>query len=374
MNFSASNSSAPFPAGYRTIAAQRVLPVFLGVLAVIAAVATVDVWLAGIAGRHRSHIGQQLFNRGVAASKEGRQAEALELFRGAFNHSPSRSEYHLAFARSLRENARLEESRVTLQNLLQQSPTYGPANAEFARMLAAAGDWPQASWYFHRALYGEWRDSPDLRPLRFELADLLARHDATDQLLAEVLMLEATGGRELDARHMAQLWLAAGDWARAEREYRSLLNESRADAGLLVGLARAQFGAGRYLAAERSFQRAMRSGAATSSAVERELELAKAVNESDPTIRRLPSAEKHRRSHELASLLLQPLSGCAPGNPQVTKASVELNAHQRLKNASAAADADLELFEELWASRKTICPSGTRYPPTVELLASQWVK
>ena len=306
-------------------------------------------------------------------SKEGRQPEALELFRGAFNRSPLNREYHLAFARSLRENGRLGESKASVQNLLERSPTYGAANAELARMLAAERDWQQASWYYHRALYGEWDAPPDLRILRFELADLLAKYKATDQLLSEVLLLEATRGRDLDARHMARLSLAAGNWSSAEQQYRALLNDSATDPGLLVGLARAQVGAGKYLEAERSFERVLKSGAASEN-VQEELQLVQTVNQLDPTVRRLPAVEKHRRSHELVSLLLQPLVACSPENAQVVQAVAALDAHQRLRNPVVAAEADLELFEELWADRKAICKSGTDYPQAVTILGAQLVK
>ena len=282
-------------------------------------------------------------------------------------------EYHLAFAQSLRGNGRIEESKAALRNLLDQLPTYGAANAEFARMISGEGDWAQASWYYHRALYGEWNESADLRPLRFELADLLVQHGATEQLLAEVLMLEATGGRALDARHMAQLLLAAGDWSRAEREYQTLLKETSDDPGLLVGLARARFGAGKYIAAQRSFDRALRSGAKSDS-VQRELQLVVTLNQLDPTLRRLPASEKHRRSHQLVSLLLQPLVACSPENKQVVDGTSALASHQRLRNAFAASEADLELFEELWTNRNSICKAGAVYPQAVALLAEQLVK
>jgi tetratricopeptide (TPR) repeat protein len=294
---------------YRTIEAQRVVPVFLGVLCVIALVAATDIWLAGVAARHRLHTGEELFKRGIAAATAGRHDQALHLFRSAYNHSPGSAQYQLAFARSLRTNGRLPESRAAVQNLLARSPSHGAANAEFARILAGEGDWRQAVWYYHRALYGAWSDSPDLRVLRFELADF----------------------------------------------------------------ARAQFGAGKYLAAERNFRRALNLGAVSESA-ERELSLAAEVNELDPTIRRLPAIEKHRRSHQLTSTLLQSLMVCAPNNAELEKHSVTLGMDQGTKNPLAASEADLELFAELWEARTATCKGEPQYPPVIELLAAQLIK
>jgi predicted Zn-dependent protease len=373
MNSSAWRGSAAPSDRLRTIEAQRVLPVLFSVLALMAILALIDMWLVRIATRHRFEVGEQLFNRGVSASQTGRQRDALELFRGAFNHSPRNAEYQLALARSLNANGRIAESKTVIQNLLDRSPTHGDANAEFARMLASEGLWQDAAWYYHRALYGEWAGSPDLRSLRFELADLLARHNDKQQLLAEVLMLDATGGRALDARHMARLSLAAEDWMRAEREYRALLAESPNDPGLLVGLARAQFGAGKYLAAERTFRRSLSAGAG-SDASKLQLALAASVNQLDPTLRRLPAVEKHRRSHELASMLVQALTACSPHNAQLVQAEAAMQTHVRSRNAFADSEADLELFEQLWAARNDICPSSPSIPEPVQLLAAQLMK
>jgi Flp pilus assembly protein TadD len=91
------------------------------------------------------------------------------------------------------------------------------------------------------------------------------------------------------------LQLAAGDWERAEQSYRSLVQANPADPALLIGLARAQSGMGKYLAAERTFRRALNAGS-TDTAVVKELELLTSINQADPTLRGLESAEKHRRN------------------------------------------------------------------------------
>jgi hypothetical protein len=140
-----------------------------------------------------------------------------------------------------------------------------------------------------------------------------------------------------------------------------------------VGLARSRLGAGKYIAAQRSFERALKFGA-TSERVQRELQLAETVNQLDPTVRRLGATEKHRRAHELVTLLLQPLAACSPENKQIVDGTAGLASHERLRNALLATEADLELFEELWANRDSICKAGATYPKAVELLAEQLVK
>jgi Flp pilus assembly protein TadD len=242
-----------------------------------------------------------------------------------------------------------------------------------ARLLSRTEDWQQAAWYYHRALYGEWKGAPDLRPLRFELANMLARHKAREQLVAEVVLLDAETAEPPEAKDLAQLELAAGEWDRAERHYRKLLVSNPNDPHLLAGLARALFGSGRYIAAERSFRRA--AGAdASDPAVQKELDLVARVNSLDPTLRRLAPSERHRRAHELVSMLLATLRKCSPESPLLTGSDQDLQDHQRNRNLSAIAEADLDLFEFLWAARDQVCRPGTKLPDTLELLAAQLTK
>ncbi|MBC7789424.1 MAG: tetratricopeptide repeat protein, partial [Anaerolineae bacterium] len=228
----------------KTLDARRVVPVFFVTLLVTAAVVIIDLMLVDVARQHRSDAALQMFERGQSEMRQGNTAAALELFRSAHNQSTSNSEYHLAFARGLRANGLEREGQAAVERLLSQLPSHGGANAEMARILAHAGDWERAAWFYHRSLYGEWRGSPDLVSLRFELADLLAKHGADGELLAEVVLLETLSGPSLDRRHLAKLLLAAKAWTRAERQYQMLLRSSPAEAELLAGLARAQFGAG----------------------------------------------------------------------------------------------------------------------------------
>jgi Flp pilus assembly protein TadD len=340
---------------------------------VSAAVAVVDLLLVRSANRHKSETGTRLFERGLAAQREGRSPQALELFRSAYNHNPANAEYQLAFAQALDAEGRSREGLAVLEELLRRRPAHGPANAEMARALAGTENWQRAAWYYHRALYGEWNGSPDLRSLRFELADLLARHNAREQLVSEVVLLDAEPTEAAEAKHLARLQVAAGEWQRAETQYRLLLRSSPDDPELLAGLARAQLASGRYVAAERSLRRAISAGASDST-VQRDLDLVTGVNALDPTLRRLAPTEKHRRAHELTSTLVAVLQKCSPENPMLAKSDQELNEHERTRNYLAFAEADLDLFERLWTSREHLCGQRAELPDTVELLARQLTK
>ena len=362
----------------RTLEAQRVLPVFAIVLTVIAAVACFDLVLVRVAARQKAATGVHLYEKGLAAQRVGHGPEALELFRSAYNHTPGNPGYALAFANALYSTGHPSEARAVLSDLLVRRPAYGDANAEMARIIAESGDWQRAAWYYHRALYGEWEPSKDLRPLRFELADLLARHGAREQLMSEVVLLDIDIEREeeinaAEAKHLGRLQLAAGEDQGAERLYRLLLQREPDDVELVVGHARAQMQLGKYVAAERELRRAASEGFADGS-VKRDLELLTRVNAMDPTIRRLEPKEKHRRAHELTSTLLAVLQSCAPRDPRVLEVSHELASHQRQGNYFPLAENDLDLFERMWARRHDICTGKIDLPRPVELLGAQLTK
>jgi tetratricopeptide (TPR) repeat protein len=346
--------------------ARKVLPVF-GVLAlVIAGLGTVNTFLVHVAREHRYETGHELFLRAEALSGAGRDAEALEAFRSAYNRDPQNVEYHLGFVRALRRTGRIREARNSLDDLLRRRPAEGAANTEMARLLASEENWREAAWYYHRALYGQWRNAADLRPVRFELADLLAAHGAKQELLAELLLLGEPAVDTIEARHVGVLLLAAGDWGRAEELFRAQLERHPDDPELWAGLGRAQLGSGRYLAAERSFRKA---GDADS--IRQDLELVSTVNALDPTIRRLGLTEKHRRAHQLASELTRSLEGCAPDNTTVLAAKETLAQHTAGRRASEFIETDLDLVDQLWSTRWEICPPGAPVSKEAALLAAQ---
>lgn len=128
---------APIPrrnGSLRTLDAQKVVPVFAFVLTVSAAVAFFDLLLVRAAEKHKAETGTRLYEKGVAAKRQGRTAEALELLRSAYNQNPRNPEYQLAFAQALDLAGRTREGAVALENLLTRHPANGPANAEMARV------------------------------------------------------------------------------------------------------------------------------------------------------------------------------------------------------------------------------------------------
>jgi tetratricopeptide (TPR) repeat protein len=327
------------------------------VVLLIAAFAVGDMLLLRFAMRHRSEAASQLFEQGNAAKAAGRIYEALELFRAAHNQSSSEARYYLAFAQALRLVGREGEARGALEDLLNRYPANGDANAEMARALARASDWQQAAWYYHRALYGEWKVPEDLLALRFELADRLARHGAREQLLSEVVLLNASIG-ESGSRHLSHLQLAAGDWERAEQSYRSLVQANPADPALLIGLARAQSGMGKYLAAERTFRRALNAGSTDTAVVKRT-----GTANKHQSGRSNPSRSRERREAQAKS--------CSAEDPRLAQPERILAAHRPARAVTRSTEQDLEIFEHLWSVRNEVCGGPVRVPPQVDLIARQ---
>jgi tetratricopeptide (TPR) repeat protein len=346
--------------------ARKVLPVFGVLVVVIAGLGTVNTLLVHVAREHRYETGNELFRRAQSLTAEGRNAEALEAFRSAYNRDPQNVDFQLGFVRALRSTGRVREARNSLEDLLRKRPSEGAANTEMARLLAAEGNWRDAAWYYHRALYGQWRNTTDLRPLRFELADLLGANGAKQELLAELLLLGEPMANGTDAKHIGRLLLAAGDWPRAEELFRSELERASSDADLWAGLGQAQLGSGKYLAAERSFRRA-----GDSEEIRNDLALVSRVNALDPTLRRLGNTEKHRRTHQLATELLAALRGCAPQNPMVLTADAKLAEHAAARRPAEFAETDLDLVDQLWTARWEVCPPGAPIPKEASLLAAQ---
>lgn len=364
------DSSAPLiPAtrSRRTLDVQTVVPVLGMVLLVGAIVAGFDLWLVRFANRHRSESGAQFFAAALKAKQSSKPAEALELFRSAYNRNPRNPEYHFAFAQALLSAGRSVEGQAAVEQFLAAHPAHGAANAQMARLLSTSGDWQRAAWYYHRALYGEWTQSTDLRAIRFELAEMLAQHQAREQLVSEVVLLTAEPPRPGEAARLASLHLAGGDWARAEQIYRTLLRSEGDSPLLLAGLARAQFGLGRYAIAERTFRRAVASGP-TDANVAKDFALAISVNAMDPTIRSLAAAEKHRRAHELAAALVAALRKCASGSPGVAEAQTVLASHRNARNSGRDAEVDLDMIDRLWPSREAVCGNGLELSRAVELV------
>ena len=329
---------------------RKVLPVLAAALSAIVVFSAADVLLTRVAAARRAQSARWSYSEGEGLSKSGHFSEAVNRFRYAVNQQPSNPEYQLALIGALRGAGEMEQARLSVGRMLEKAPADGAANIEMARILARSGDWRNAAWYYRRGLYGQWRTPADVTPLRFELADLLALNHATEDLSAELPLLDQQVTDPDQQRHLGKLLLGAQSWRRAEEVYGSLLRTGESDGALWAGLGRAQLGAGEYAASERSLRKAIEYSPAPD--IQRDLELSAEINQLDPTRRNLDSIERHRRAHEIASAIAAALESCAPGNPDAASAKAGLVHKPRDK---AKDSTDLDVAERLWRLGENTC-------------------
>jgi Flp pilus assembly protein TadD len=240
----------------RALPVRKVAPVLVVALAVIIACAAMDVFLTRITQSRRAASARWSYSQGEQLSQAGRFANAIERFRSAYNQNPTNPAYQLALIAALRRAGEVDQAKLTVTRLLEKAPADGAANIEMARILAQSNNWRNAAWYYHRGLYGQWRNPIDLVLLRFELADLLASHHANEDLLAELPLLDREVTDPSDQRHLGKLLIEAKSWTRAEQVYQALLRKSGCDAELWAGLGQSQLGRGDYRASQHSFDHA----------------------------------------------------------------------------------------------------------------------
>jgi tetratricopeptide (TPR) repeat protein len=182
----------------------------------------------------------RLGDEGRQLMKEGKYDAAIESFRAAIANQRDNMQYPLELGRALRTAGRLAEAESTLEDLLKNNAMDGSANLAIARVFVKQGEFEAASFYYHRAIYGQWK-ADDLQKsrlqVRFELADLLARNNRKQELLAELLPLQTEApGDAATQQKLADFFLTAGSPVRAEQIYRDQLRIHPRDAALRNGL------------------------------------------------------------------------------------------------------------------------------------------
>jgi len=224
-------------------------------------------------------------------------------------------------------------------------------------LMVKEGDVTEAQAHFHRAIYGQWPgDAAAHRAAtRMELIDLLASRGQKQELLAELIGLEADslGDPSMQAK-VAQLFLQADAPARAAAAYQAIADKDPDDFAAWEGLGDAEMQQGQYRAAHEAYLRVFlkQPNNATARA---HLQLLNTVTELDPTLRQLTSSEKYRRSVRILDMTRTALAAC------LSKAPVSDADQQLLKEAdetiagkapahvtNEAAEEVLSLAENLW--------------------------
>lgn len=330
--------------------------------AIVGALALGDQFLARVQSSEIRQTALQDYRRGSRLLDQGKAAAAADLLKDAYALDRENGEYELQLAAALTASGNRAAAEPVLKDVLQRDPNNGRANLLEARMMVQAGNTASAEAHYHRAAYGEWSANADGQRLsaRLELVDLLARSGQKQQLLGELISLEALApAGDTSRKQVASLFIQAGAPGRAAEIYRTLVKTHPRDGAAYEGLANAELQEGDYHAAYQAFFRALLRDPANQSLREHFLTLT-TVTGLDPTPRQLTSAEKYRRSVRILDLTRQTFDQCGTPAPDagLLKASEEV-----LKGKSPAhptnemAEQVLQLAVRFWQSAPATCRS-----------------
>ena len=351
---------------------RQFLRTFVLVGVSIAVVFAVDTFLARMEEGESRAEAARLYQDAQNLLAQSHPEQAAERLKDALAINRTNREYQLALGQAELAGKQFEAAEATINNLLLADSTDGPANLTMGRILVKEGKLREATSYYHRAIYGEWKNDPAGNQLkaRFELVDLLAQQNAKEELLAELLAVQEEAPDDVPTRmRIGRLFLDAGSPARAADVFRDVLKQDPRNADALTGRGQAEFALGDYRAAIVQFSNALHNNP-SDKAAQKGLVLSNAVLELDPTRRGLGSAERFRESRRLLQMTLDE-SACFGNNPPAASAELLDQAHKAVEarvrpdQQDDAAESDLDLAEKLWQTRRTACPA----PPADDPLA-----
>jgi tetratricopeptide (TPR) repeat protein len=311
-----------------------------------------------------------LFQEGQTLMQHGENDAAIKRIRDAISIERGNRNYLRTLAQAQYAAGKTKDAESTLTELLQSDSADALASLIMGRVLVKEGRFPEAISYFHRAIYGDWKEDTARNRLRvrFELIDLLAQRGSKEELLAELVPVQDQAPGDLKTRiRMGSLFLEAGSPVRAADVFRGILHDAPANADANAGLAEAEFARGDYRLAQRDFQTALRL-APDNEATRRRLDVCNQLLMLDPTTRGLGPAERFRRSLELVQLTQDETRQCIGRNVSpalgglLDKAARALEAHVKASHQSEVSESNLGLAEQLWQARKKECTS----PPATD--------
>jgi tetratricopeptide (TPR) repeat protein len=354
---------------------------FFVVLAATALV-IVDSVLANTERRETSLEAARFYREGESLMQQHKYADAADSFRSAIANTRDNPDYPLALGQALLEAGELDQANSTLADLLQADSMAGAPNLAMARVFAKEGQLEQAAFYYHRAIYGQWKQDADANRIRvrFELADLLARRNSKAQLLAELLPLQEEASPDADTQtRLARLYMVAGSSARAETIFRELVHASPQEAAAHKGLGDAAFALGNYGAAQSAFVSSLHLGpdAPDAASTRKALELTDQVLNLDPMRRGLNGQERYRRSIRVLQLVVDRVTQCmTPAHAQAAKplldsANAALARRSGANGQTEAIEANLDAAEKLWQFGKADCKSAVTADDPLQLVLAK---
>ncbi len=315
-----------------------------------------------------------LYRAGNALLADGRIGEAIEQYRAALSLSHS-DEHRLALGLALARADRGAEAKVYLGAVLLADPASGPANLAMARLSRAENDRPTAGAFYRQALNGTWpaEATGERVDAAFEFAAFLDEGGDRRQAIAELLQLTVHTADPATLNRIGRGLLAVSSPGQAADVFQQVLRASPADAAAYAGLGQAELARENYRAAQEAFEQSARLDP-SNAAVRDQAALCGRVLALDPGSRSLPPVERYERSRKLLAAVLAGAEACPAGAAPGAQAPLMLRARQALKisrhprSLSEGIDGNVQLAEELWASRPPACASSGTDPAVARVL------
>jgi tetratricopeptide (TPR) repeat protein len=333
------------------------------VVAMLAVLFAATVLLGSIHQQVRNARTESHRRHGRTLAAQNQLAAAAEEYRAALSLEPDEPHARRALALTLLSLDRLSEAESYLRDLLKEAPTDGALHRALARIHAARGRETDARAAYQRAIYGEWPpDGTERIDTRFELIEYLARLNAREEVLAELVRLKAElpPARTAAARRVADLLVAAGAPDLALDTLGAAAMTAPKDVELLAHLSDVQADRGRYDEARATLRHALaldparRELAGRLTVIDRVLAL-------DPTLPRLRLVTRTRRARLVLAAVVEHTRACSPDVP-ATGDDARRRAATRLRRPARAdaeaAEQDLALAARLWTAAPACHDSG----------------
>jgi tetratricopeptide (TPR) repeat protein len=359
----------------------------LVIIVVVTCLAAVDQFLARVESAEMTSSAQRSYVTGSRLLAEGNAGKAIDPLRDAHVLERQNPEYELQLIAALTAAGKTVDADPLLTDILQREPNDGRANLTAARLMIRKGNIAEAEAYFHRAIYGGWSGDEGAHRVstRMELIDLLARRNRKQELLAELISLQAeTPANDEIQKRLGKLFLLAGAPARAANVYEGLIGQDPTDIAAYLGLGEAELAGGDYSAAHAAFFRAS-SRDPNDESIRARLQTLNTVAELDPTVRQLTSAEKYSRSIRILDMARASSAECVAGGPRSLIPSADETA-QLLKTAEATiasqvpahvtneiAEGVLSLAEKIWQADRAACGDRSRELNALDLIMNKLV-
>ncbi len=338
------------------------------ITALIAALLSLDLFLARIDRRESAARAAAEYREGLIALRAGRPSEAVDHLGTAVGIDRSSVDYSLALGDAMLRDGRTTEAESTVRGLLDRAENDGAVNLVMAHVMIREGRYEDAKAFLHRAIFGRWgADSTDRRTAaRFELIDLLTKRGAPSQLLAELLPLEDVSPDSVALRRrLGELFIVAGSPIRAANMFRDVLRNDPNDAESFAGMGQAALALGNLRTARADFAAAARLRPDDAHTAAR-LALVDTVLALDPTAAGLVPFARVARGRALLSRTVSVVGSC-PGTPSAPIDSARAllappPAHAptaRRMNYDGAADALTQAAAQLWGMRPPACDAAT---------------